>query len=160
MGNCAHPPPSPKPGEDSSCPLSERELLGLDLAARGCSALPQLGGTERPRGARSSGAGAAVPARGPGGLSGLGGPHRAVPFQGWAAWAPCPLTAPRHGALLRLLHTRGLVCRAGSFLPSFFPPVFRLGSRSLLISWKYQQPPGRLLVINHSLQRLTPLPNN
>lgn len=155
MGNCAHPPPSPKPGEDSSRPLSERELLGPGLAARGCGALPQVGGKERPRGgARSPG----LPAPGPGGLSGLGA-------WGAPAWAPCTPTAPRHRARLRSPRGSGSSTRGAScagLVPSFpaFPTVCRLGSRRLLISWKCQQPPGRLLVINHSLQWLTPLPNN
>lgn len=104
---------------------------------------------------------------------GLGGPRMCVCVRGWSGQcypsdpfyprftpiapqrvgcAPSPREDPaplRAGAL----RTRAVYLKS-----HFFLEFYTLGSSSFLISWKCQRPPGRLLVINHSLQWLTPPP--
>lgn len=72
-------------------------------------------------------------------------PPRGVPR---SAPSPRQDPAPLHAGAL---HTPCVYLKF-----NFFLQFYALGSSSLLISWKYQQPPGRLLVINHSLQWLNP----
>lgn len=153
--------PFPKTGGGFLLPFVRKGASGAGSGCSGLQCAPPAGGHRAAEGGEELWGWGWGPSSGSWGFERAGGAPQGCPLSGLGSVgtlhpdspsASCPAPAPP---------------RTGPRVPGWFLPPQLFSSQfagwdhaALLISWKYQQPPGRLLVINHSLQWLTPLPNN